>query len=223
MKERILKKVGIPELILWWAVRIALIFAFIFRSTSVHEGLTLSITASFCCTFLWEILQLFPEKTFFRKISSHLQTFIIIQLFFTEFMGGFLNYYYTIWWWDSAMHAVGGAMLMAIGYELLTAIEKNHDDSKVPISIMIIASAGVAFICGSAWEIMEFCYDQISGCDSQHWDIARMVDDRCLIKYPPAKYPLMDTMEDMICNTVGTAVYTIFLSIFPYHHKSKKK
>ena len=37
-----------------------------------------------------------------------------------------------------------------------------------------------------------------------------------------ARFALMDTMEDTICNTLGTVIVMIFLKFFPYNHKGKR-
>ena len=39
----------------------------------------------------------------------------------------------------------------------------------------------------------------------------------------PVRYGVIDTMEDMICNTVGGFIGWVILKFVPYHHMDRKK
>jgi len=220
LKERILSKVSIPQLVFWWVFRLIIISPLVFSWYSPHENIKLQIMSSFTFSFAWEILQLFPKKTLVRKISSHFQDFTIFQIFLTSFLGAFKDFYYTVWWWDSATHIIGGGLCIALGYEIVTAIQKKYK-STVPIGIIIFAAFGFSFFAGTLWELFEFSFDQLTGSDSQHWNYANAESTYSLFSYTPERFPIMDTMIDMICNTVGTIIFTIILAKFPYHHKGK--
>ncbi|MEG0979812.1 MAG: hypothetical protein RR012_02535 [Oscillospiraceae bacterium] len=216
-KEKILSKVSVYELVWWWIFRLIVISPLIFGWDSPHENITLQILANFVITFAWEIMQLFPEKSFIRKISPRIQNFTVVQVFLTSFLGAFKDFYYTVWWWDSIIHVVGGAICMAVGYEIFTALQIKYK-VYIPIGILIFGAFGFSFFAGTVWEIFEFLFDQLTGSDSQHWCYANADGAYSIFSYTPERFPVMDTMIDTICNTVGAFIFTIFLKIKPYHH-----
>ena len=220
LKERILSKVSIPQLIWWWVFRLIVISPLIFSLDSPHENIKLQILSSFVASFAWEIFQLFPAKSLVRKISSNFQNFTVVQIFLTSFLGAFKDFYYTVWWWDSATHLIGGGLCVVLGYEIVTALQSKHK-SAIPISIVIFAAFGFSFFAGTLWEIFEFSFDQITNSDSQHWNYANAENTYSLFLYTPERFPIMDTMIDMICNTIGTIISSIILYKIPYHHKGK--
>ncbi len=220
IKEKFLSKVSVYQLIWWWVFRLIVISPLIFSWDSPHENIVLQITANFVVSFAWEILQFFPEKSFLRKISPRFQDFTVVQIFLASFLGAFKDFYYTVWWWDSAIHIVGGGICMALGYEIFTAIQKKYE-KPVPAVIIVFAAFCFSFFAGVVWEIFEFLFDQFTGSDSQHWCYANADGARSIFSYTPERFPIMDTMIDLICNTVGAIVFSIFLYKKPYHHIGK--
>lgn len=220
IKKNFISKVPLIELIYWWIFRIIILTPIIFNLPSTHGNINLQTIASFCITFLWEIFQFSPKKSIFRYISFRFQSFMIFQLFLTSFLGAFKDFYYSVWWWDSAVHVIGGGLCVAFGYEIFTAIQKKQKQL-TPIMIIILGAFCFSFLLGTIWEISEFLFDQFTGSDSQHWDISKEVAHYSIFKFSDARFPIMDTMIDMICNTVGAIIFAIFLKIKPYYHSGK--
>ncbi|MDR0314970.1 MAG: hypothetical protein LBH71_03335 [Oscillospiraceae bacterium] len=220
LKERIFSKVSKPELVYWWILRIFLLTPLIFNWESNHEGIVFQLAANFAATFMWEIMQLLPQKTMFAYVSPKFQNVTILFIVAGTIFGAFLDWYYTIWWWDSMLHVFGGAMMMFVGYELISAIQKR-DQSIIPLNILILCAFGFSFFLGTVWELFEFFYDQFTLSDSQHWSYANNDGLRDLITTIPERFPIMDTMIDMTCNTFGTFVFTFILRRYPYNHKGK--
>ena len=220
INDRFLSKVTIPELIYWWIFRIIIISPVLFNLPSTHENIKLQVTTNFCATFLWEIFQFLPKKFVLSHLSPNFQKFTIFQLFLTSFLGAYLDFYYSLWWWDSFIHMIGGGLLVAIGYEIFTAMQIKYK-AVVHLAIIVFGSFCFSFLLGDIWEIFEFLFDQFTGSDSQHWDMTRAVADYSIFKYSDARFPIMDTMIDMICNTVGAFIFAIFLRIRPYYHRGK--
>ncbi len=220
LKEKIFSKVSTIQLIWWWIFRLIIISPLIFSWESSHENIKLQIISNFVATFAWEIIQLYPRKLLLSEISPKFQNFTVVQVFLASFLGAFKDFYYTVWWWDSAVHVIGGGMCVIIGYEIVTALQK-HYKSAIPVGILIFAAFGFSFFAGTLWEIFEFLFDQLTGSDSQHWNYANAENTYSLFSYTPERFPLMDTMIDMICNAIGTIATTIFLGQFPYMHRGK--
>lgn len=217
LNEKIFSKISKAQLIWWWIFRIIIISPLVFSWQSPHENIKLQIISNFVATFAWEIIQFSPIKLKISEISPTFQNFTVIQVFLASFLGAFKDFYYTVWWWDSALHIIGGGMCVVLGYEIVTALQKHHK-AVVPIGIVIFAAFGFSFFAGTLWEIFEFSFDQITGSDSQHWNIANAQDTYSLFAYAPEKFPLMDTMIDMICNTIGAVITSVILLNFPYMH-----
>ena len=98
----------------------------------------------------------------------------------------------------------------------------------------MLCAFGFGFILSSAWELFEFTYDQFFGGDAQHWNLQAALDtvggdiqrifQMIPIKDPELfskRFPLMDTMADIIMNFVGGVVMYVILRFVPYRHRGK--
>ena len=225
------------QFVFWWIIRASLIFAFI-KGFFPPEGEAFDITdplqvgANFLCTFVWEIFMMFPKKSILRYVSSSVQSFLMIGIWAGSFGGKFLNLYYDSRWWDVVLHFVGGAACVFFGYELACAILKRSK-ATAPMSLILLASVGFSFLAATGWELFEFTFDQVAGMmggypgDAQHWSLA-LAEGTPKIKtlippIVPERWPLMDTMSDIVLNTLGAIASYIFLKICPYRHKGRFK
>ncbi|SEL89058.1 hypothetical protein SAMN05443999_10968 [Roseovarius azorensis] len=113
-------------------------------------------------------------------------TAIVIFVGATLFMGEVLDFYNRFWWWDIAMH--GGS---AIGFGLIgfVAVFMMFQGDRYAAPHWAIAFFAFAFALsiGTLWEIFEFAMDQTFGTNMQ-------------------KSGLMDTITDLIVNTIGAAL-----------------
>ena len=236
MKEKvkdILSKTTTKQLIWWWLFRGAMIFAMIagtFRETYKITD-TLQVLANFTGMFAWEIFQLFPKKSSVRFLPSYLQNFSVVLIFCASFCGYFMNFYYDLVWWDWMLHFLGGAGLTILGYEVAVCLQKKNNTA-VPFSIMLLCAAGFSFMFGTIWELFEFTFDQVSLIggsigDAQHWSLELAFDTpKMQTLFAPiddTRWPLMDTMGDIVLNTLGCLCASVFLKFNPYHHKQKKE
>lgn len=218
------------EVIFWWILRAVMLGALvdsIFFRKDVQQSLQTS--ANLVLMFLWEIFQMFPQKTFLRNIPSYIQDFLAPGLFLASFGGAYLNFYYSVPEYDLVFHAVGGLAGAFAGYEVVVAMQKR-DKVQCSAAIAVLCAFGFSFFAGTGWELFEFTFDQIAGGDAQHWslELAKEASAQYGVKLPnviPAlddmRWALIDTMEDIICNTVGAVIAWIILKIKPYHHTGK--
>ena len=134
------------------------------------------------------------------------------------------NFYYSIFMWDKILHLLGGAEAVFMGYELATAMQKR-DKKQCDLPIVLLCALGFSFFISTCWELFEFSFDQIAGGDSQHWsyELAKAANNTRTFFKPrdPARFALMDTMTDIVFNTLGAVPFYIILKIAPYHHKGK--
>lgn len=227
------------ELVYWWIVRISMIVAIVdsafglgIQRSEPDIQQVLQTTANLVAMFVWEIGQLFSEKRWPRYIPTYFQNLLIPLVWCGSFGGAYLNWYYSINILDVFLHTVLGGFAVIGGYELVTCMQKR-DKKFCDVKVVLLCALGFAFIAGNAWELFEFTFDQIATGDSQHWSKALAEEAAVIYNNPqlagpnyipeldPARYALMDTMEDMICNTVGSVIFYIGIRIKPYNHSGK--
>lgn len=224
------------QICIWWLFRIPLIVAFVMGFFKSPFDITdpLQVFANLVGMFAWEIFMAFPEKSLFRHVPSYVQIISVVGLFLASFCGKFLNFYYDVFWWDAMLHALGGAEAVIIGYEVMTAMQKR-DKLLIKPSYLIIGAVGLAFVFATAWELFEFTFDQVAcvassgnifkAGDAQHWSITLAEGTAKAKTLIPPVYPerwaIMDTMGDIVLNTIGSIAAYIALTVFPYHHKGK--
>lgn len=243
--KRIFAECPKHRMIIWWIFRALMIFAFI-KGFFPAEGEAFDITdplqvgANFLCMFVWEVFMLLPEKNALRHVPSVVQTFLIIGIFAASFGGKFMNFYYDLQYWDTILHLIGGGACVFFGYEIATAMQKR-DKATAPLSLVLLAAVGFSFLASTGWELFEFTFDQIAcksafaagdilkAGDAQHWSltIAQAAEspkvDSLFNPYFPERWALMDTMADIILNTIGALIAIIAIKIYPYRHKGKFK
>lgn len=237
MKDYIQRlKDGCPtkRFIFWWIFRALMIYAFVAGFFKEPFDITdpLQVGANFLCMFVWEIMMLFPEKSLFRKIPSVLQNYLILGVFAASFGGKFLNFYYDIQLWDSILHFIGGGAGVFYGYEIACAMMKR-DRKSASLPLVLLTAVGFSFFASTLWELFEFSFDQVAGMmsgypgDAQHWSLELALgtpkENTLIDPIVAERWPIMDTMADMVLNTVGAAVAWLYLVIKPYRHKGKYK
>lgn len=246
------------ELVIWWAARTVLIatlvHALFFNTKDDHAKMALQVVGNMLGQFIWEILQMWPKKSFFRHLPAYIQDISAPALIGGSLFGAYLNCYYSAPVLDIVMHAVGGIACTLIGYEIFTAMEKRdiaRGDTPSSLPIILFGAMCFSFVAGNVWELFEFTADQLNPGhpgDAQHWSyylayqaieearaaghtigLPNFIDPRDNV--PDilntldlhVRYGLIDTMEDMICNTVGGVIGWVILKFVPYHHMDKKR
>ena len=229
--KRVYKNVSKIELAYWWILRLLMIGGMIYSifDKSMDSYQPAQMAANLVGMFSYEICQMFPAKTFPRFFSHKFQNLSIAVFFLASFGGAFLNFYYSLPGYDKILHAFGCGVGVYVAYECVCAMQLR-DKNICPPGIAAIAAMGLTFVVAAGWEIFEFSFDQWFGGDAQHWDLQKAIAEAgsvdkvfMLIPLDPerfeARFALMDTMADTICNTIGAVVMYIFLRIKPYRHK----
>jgi len=250
--SRITKTPKKLELIWWWIFRCIMIFGIIDSWAGLtpygdRPMMVKQMAANLVGMFAWEICQAMSKKNFMRYLPSYIQDVSVIGFFMASFCGAYLDLYYSFRFYDLIFHIFGGAAGALFGYEALTAMQ-HRDKVRSHVPFVIIAAFGFSFICGNVWEIVEFVLDQFFGSDAQHWCnyaaneaadtygkeflrnphiIPHVINEKLwadgwTVETFNYRWALMDTMEDIVCNTIGGAIAYIVLLVWPYHHTGKK-
>lgn len=124
---------------------------------------------------------------------------IVMFLFATLFLGEVDDFYEKYWWWDVLLHSGSAIGFGLIGYVLVFMLFEGDRFAAPPLALAFLAfSIGVSI--GTLWEIFEFAMDRVFGMNMQ-------------------KSGLVDTMWDLIVNTIGASIG----AIAGFYYQRKKR
>lgn len=233
-KERLKNSCTKSTYILWWIIRgcmlCLIVYSFTKKPFNFIEPVELAMNLA--CMFIWEIVMAMPNKNVFRYISPVLQTIITVGDFIAVVAGYLFNFYYEVRLWDSFMHFFCGVLAVYFGYEITCALIKMERRT-ASLKLVIIASVGFCIMATTFWEIFEFSCDQLVGIikgtphDVQHWNYMLAQGTAKLETiFDPInieRWPLMDTMGDIVLNVSGAFLGFLGIKFYPYRHKGKLK
>lgn len=216
--QEIRQELPLAEYIAWWLIRAILLGGAvwsIFYSPDKTFEMFVSIALSFCIPFLHLIfMNLWPGH-----FPIRMQTVGTVYLLVTSFCGSLVGLYYLIPWWDLVLHMSSGAVLVYVGYCIISALNYKHRPRVGDPAPVVLAASGVGFsaFASLVWEVLEFTFDSITLGDSQHWrvnpdpgfELFKTVTDPELIDFfhvDAGRYALLDTMTDIICGLAGAFI-----------------
>ncbi len=142
-------------------------------------------------------------------IPSNMMVLYTLFLYGAIFLGEVMAFYYKVPHWDTFLHALSGAMLGALGFSVITFLNKT-DGIPINMSPLFVAFFAFCFAMtmGMLWEIYEFTVDYFFGTNMQKFALeggAGLVGQAAL----------KDTMKDLIVDTIGALIMSIggYLSI----------
>lgn len=124
-------------------------------------------------------------------IPPEFEVLAIVFVFASLFLGEVRGYYVRFWWWDAVLHTASGFLLGVLGF-LLVHVLNEKEDIELHMKPAFVAFFAFIFAVGmgALWEIFEFGMDQFFGMNMQ-------------------KSGLVDTMWDLIVDTIGAAVIAV--------------
>ena len=86
-----------------------------------------------------------------------------------------LNFYATLWWWDKMAHLLGSAIVGALGFYGVYALERA---GKIQVGLGMIALFTFIFAVaiGAVWEVGEYASDIVLDTHNQAGNTDTMVD-----------------------------------------------
>lgn len=115
----------------------------------------------------------------------------ILFIFASLFLGEIRSYYTRFWWWDLVLHTASGILMGLAGFMLVYILNRERGSQLVLSPVFVgLFSFTFAMTIGTIWEIFEFAMDNFFGLNMQ-------------------KSGLVDTMWDLIVNTIGALVISI--------------
>lgn len=144
------------------------------------------------------------EKKFKVIIPSYMMVLYVVFLYCAIFLGEVRSFYYTVPHWDTILHTFSGAMIGALGFSFISLLNQSE---KVPMHLSPLFVAIFAFCfavtLGVAWEIYEFVFDGVLKLNMQKF----MLENGTQLI---GREALMDTMKDLIVDSIGAFVVSLF-------------
>jgi len=131
-------------------------------------------------------LPLIFEERLGIRLPLTFAALIVVFLFATLFLGEVGDFYERYWWWDLVLHSSSAIGFGLIGYVLVFMLFEGDKFAAPPLALAFLAFS-IAVSIGALWEIFEFSMDSLFGMNMQ-------------------KSGLVDTMWDLIVNTIGAGV-----------------
>ena len=160
--------------------------------------------------------------------------FYLLFTFYTvgPLLGAVYNFYYLTSWWDILLHLLAGTVFAVVGGQLAYALNRNRETSYLFAALFgVLLSISIAVV----WEIFEYSSDVFLHSDMQADTIIEaiytkinrtdgladvyegitetVVNGQSLGINGYLDIGLIDTMHDMIIETVGALIFPIYVLI----------
>ena len=169
------------------------------------------------------------------ELPTTLEIIILVFIFSAEILGEIQSFYIVFPAWDTILHTLNGFLAAAIGFSLVDILNNNKRlQFKMSPIFMALVAFCFSMTIGVLWEFFEFGMDNIVGTDMQKDTIVQsitsvaldptnsnrpitingihdvIINEKALGLGGYLDIGLIDTMEDLIVNFVGAAVFSIF-------------
>lgn len=112
------------------------------------------------------------------------------------FPPGTTSLYQSVWWWDHMTHALSSSVVAGVGYATVRALDEHSADIQLPPRFVFVFILLFVLAYGVFWEILEFTIGQVAGV----FGVGSVL----------TQYGLEDSMKDLVFNTIGAVVVTLW-------------
>ena len=132
------------------------------------------------------------------EIPNIMYLVYVIFLYAAIFLGEVRDFYYRVPHWDTILHTFSGAGIGALGFSVVSLLNKN-EDIKFSLSPFFVSLFAFCFAVtmGAFWEVYEFSFDGFLGLNMQKFALE---NGTLLI----GRAALADTMKVMIVDMLVT-------------------
>lgn len=171
-------------------------------------------------SFLFLFFSLTP--TFLKKLRFEIPDLVYVAfvLFMVAhfFLGEICGFYAKVSWWDAVLHTSSGVMLTFISFSIISLMnEKKNKDFKLNIYFSALFAFALTILIGVIWEIVEFSADTLFGSNMQRAYESLVDGSRGAAL--AGREALLDTMKDLILDSVGSGI-TCIICIILYKTKN---
>lgn len=143
------------------------------------------------------------ERLFKMQLGYPLKTCILLFSLLAFSLGTALRWYDAIWFYDILMHLLSGVFFTLMGLCLYSRISGDYGRTR-NIMLQLTYAFFFSMFIAVVWEMYEYIAFLLTGHDAQHHLTTGVVD----------------TMEDIICCFVGSAVMSADFLIYKWQKKS---
>ncbi|MTD38681.1 hypothetical protein GIX45_08565 [Erwinia sp. CPCC 100877] len=179
---------------------------FVVQPTSQYVLLSAEMIAGIAIIFVPFAFTRLTGLIFPKMVRLYYWFFIWIAVF----LGTGLRLIIVVSFWDKILHAVSPILLVAVGYAIIGYCLRETDFTKISPWLFIIMGFAFAGLCGVFWEFWEFICDSVGNMNLQRYmtEAGQPYIGRAA---------LMDTMGDLLTNTIGALLLTVYS--FTQRHK----
>lgn len=217
LKKDPVSKIPKAQFAFWMIVRIAMIICAAY-SFFWKKDVVMGFESLFCFifTFLWDMFQVFGNGSFIEEVPPLSQTMLNLIIFIGIVFGSYFELFESISWFDNFMHCLSGFVCGVFGFDFAMIIQRKKGECATTLAAIFGLMFAVSIAAG--WEFYEFAMDRLHGTNLQ---LAKPVEG---ILYGPngsGDIGLIDTMTDMIMNSIGGVVGMIFITLLRVKQKKK--
>ena len=221
IKRDPIEKIPKGQLVFWVIVRITMIGCAVY--SFVQGDLVMGFESVFVFIFshLWDMFQVLGNGSFIEDVPPISQTALNFIILMGILFGSYLGWFDKISWYDEAMHCFAGAVCAIFGYDFAGIIQKKKGKCAITLSAMFGLMFALTIAVG--WEFYEFIMDTVHGTNLQ---LAKEGAETAM--FDLSKYRgeygylgLVDTMTDMMMNTIGGIVGMIGMIIYRKRHPAE--
>lgn len=185
------------------------IYELIISKFSFSQSVTLIIEAiaGIALIYLPNMLKKLLKLVFPDGIVLFYWFFLLISVF----LGTCLHFMSIIPFWDKVLHFISPMILTITGYGMIAALLKTVKLTEVSPWLFLVMGFAFAGVCGVFWEFWEFFCDQFFNMNLQRYNASGGVP---LV----GRAALMDTMGDLMTNTLGSLMLTLIAVKKSYHN-----
>lgn len=168
-------------------------------------------------SLLFIIVSLIPgfiEKRGKLEIPDFMEIIFIIMCVCHFVLGEMMDFFIKYAWWDSMLHTFSGSMIAILGFSLVNSINNYNKDMNIPAVLIAMFAICFSVTIGVLWEIVEFIVDALTGSNMQ-----RYMHNITHVPFE-GRRALLDTMKDLILDTIGACVVAVIGYIDIKHKKS---
>ena len=190
-------------------------------------------------TLLLLVIPSLVQITFKVELPTMLEIIILVFIFAAEILGEISEFYLMFPFWDTVLHTINGFLAAAIGFSLVDLLNRSEKTvfNLSPLFLAIVAFC-FSMTIGVIWEFFEFGMDLIGGYDMQKDTVLHTI--RSVTLDPAGRnvpyvikgitetavngqelglggyldIGLIDTMQDLIVNFIGAAVFSVLVFFF---------
>ena len=175
-------------------------------------------------------------------IPDTLEIIILVFIFAAEILGEIRAYYQKIPAWDTALHTVTGFLTGAIGFSLVSLLNRESEHFNLTPTYLAFVSLCFSMFIGVMWEFLEFFMDWFFATDMQKDTIIHTINTVLLDESKTntvvhirdirevvvngtdlgvggyIDIGLVDTMKDLAVTLLGSVSFSVFGFFYERRH-----